>query len=490
MNLTTRRPPWLSLAATISLLAGCGAGPATPSPAGTGPASSPAASTSGTSAPSTGASNAPSAGPTTLPTVAGSAAPTIVPSLVPTIGPTLAPTAPPTAAPTPTFGPPAIAWTRHVGTQAEDAARAIAADSGGIAIAGDTGGSMDGAIQGPSDAFLRWYDLSGNLRWGRQVGTSRQEWASDVSVDDGGITLLGTTDGSFSGTGGTNAKDLFLRRYDRDGNELWTRQYVTATDEDAGGMAADASGLTVVTTVQPPPSDTPTTFNVQVLVLRYDRSGNLAWTFDFGTSEQDEAEAIAIDAAGFTVGGATDGDMEGKNAGPYSDAFLRRYDIDRRLLWTRQWGQQGDDTVLSIAADDTGITAVGYTNADAFGNEPSQAFIRRYDRAGTLLWSQVFGTTESEIAWGVTADAGGLTVTGYTYGALDGTHAGGLDVFGRTWERSGNLVWRTQFGTSGAEIGIDVASDGRGITILGHTNGALGGASQGELDLFIRRYAR
>jgi hypothetical protein len=338
---------------------------------------------------------------------------------------------------------------------------------------------------------VRWYDLSGTVRWGRQIGTGRQDWGRDVALDPGGVTVLGSTDGSFSGSAGTNAKDLFLRRFDRNGTALWTRQHTTATDEDPAGIAADASGITVVTTVAAPPTDTTTTtFNVQILVLRFDFAGTLVWTLELGTAEQDEAGAIAIDAAGFTVGGTTDGDMEGTNAGPFSDAFLRRYDHERRLLWTRQWGQQGDDAVLSLAADDTGVTAVGYTNADAYGNEPSQAFIRRYDRAGTLAWSQVFGTTESEVAWGVTADAVGLTVTGYSYGALDGASLGGLDVFARTYDRGGNVVFGTQYGTSAQEIGIDVASDGRGFAVLAHSNGALGGTALGELDLVLRRYSR
>jgi hypothetical protein len=246
----------------------------------------------------------------------------------------------------------------------------------------------------------------------------------------------------------------------------------------------------VVATVQPPPSDTSTTFNVQVLVLRYDFAGNVVWSFEFGTGEQDEAEALAIDSTGFTVGGTTDGDMEGPNAGPYSDAYIRRYNHERQVLWTRQWGQPGDDAVVSLAADDTGITAVGYTHADQYGNEPSQAFIRRYDRNGSLLWAQLFGTTESEIAWGVSADSTSLFVTGYTYGALDGSHAGGLDVFARRYDRAGNVAFRTQFGTGGGEIGIDVAADPNGFTVVGHTNGALGGAALGELDLFLRRYSR
>jgi len=456
------RAPALLIA--IALLSGCGGAQPSSTPTSSGPTGSPLASPSST--------RSPGSDPTGLATSTPDAS----------------------AAPSASAGqsmPPVIttAWTRHFGTKSEDVARGNAADGTGIAVVGETLGSLDGTVQGASDAFLRWYDLAGTLLWGRQVGTTRQEWAKDVTVDAGGITLLGSTDGSFTGGTGSNAKDVFLRRFDRSGTVLWTRQHVTPTDEEPGGIAVDAGGLTVVATVQPPPSDTGTTFDVQVLVLRYDFAGNLAWSFQFGTNEQDEADAVAIDATGFTVGGATDGDMQGTNAGPYSDAYIRRYDHNRQLLWSRQWGQPGDDAVQSLAADDAGITAVGYTHADPYGNEPSQAFIRRYDRTGNLLWAQLFGTADSEIAWGVAADGPALVVAGYTYGALDGAHAGGLDVFTRRYDRAGTVTWRTQFGTSSAEIGMDVAVDANGFSVVGHTTGALGGASLGETDIFLRRFA-
>ena len=124
------------------------------------------------------------------------------------------------------------------------------------------------------------------------------------------------------------------------------------------------------------------------------------------------------------------------------------------------------------------------------GNEPSQAFIRRYDRAGHLQWSKIFGSPDSEVAWGVAADADALTVTGYTFGDLDGDNEGSFDVFVRRYSRSGAAVWKRQFGTTQADLGIDVAADGKGFTILGHTAGALGGDPKGNLDVFVRRYTR
>jgi hypothetical protein len=269
----------------------------------------------------------------------------------------------------------------------------------------------------------------------------------------------------------------------------WTRQFGTTAEDVAGGIAADSEGITVVGTTGGElkgnlrgPSD--------AFVRRYDRSGNVVFTRQFGTPAGDSASAVAIDGGGFTVGGGTDGDLQGTNAGPFTDAFVRRYNAAGAVQWTRQWGQKGDDQVLSMAADGTGITSVGYSHKDAQGINASQAFIRRVDRDGNLVFSRIFGTPDSEIAWGVASDSRGLTVTGYTYGDLDANNKGTFDVFVRRYSRAGNVTWSRQFGTTGADLGLDVAADAEGFTVFGHTNGELAGNARGELDVFVRRYDR
>jgi hypothetical protein len=281
--------------------------------------------------------------------------------------------------------------------------------------------------------------------------------------------------------------DVFVRRYTKTGGVLWTRQFGTTEQEDPGDIAADPIGLTVVGTTmgalvgrQRGDGD--------VVVRRYAYDGRVLWTRQFGTPRAEFGDAVASDSGGITVGGGTDGDLVHPNAGPFSDAFLRRYDRHGRIVWTRQFGQAGDDNVNSIAADGTGITAVGYTHETPTEESTSQAFIRRYDRQGKLLWSRIFGTPESEIAWGVTQDPDVVTVTGYTFGALDGPSHGSFDVFVRSYRRSGTLQSRRQFGTADAELGIDVAANAAGFAVLGHTNGSFGGPNSGDLDVFVRRY--
>ena len=382
-------------------------------------------------------------------------------------------------------------WTRHLGTKAEEAAGGIAADGSGLTVVGTTGGNLKHPVRGGSDAFIRRYDRAGKVLWTRQFGTGAQDAGHDLAADAGGLTVLGSTDGSFSGSGGTlGIDDLFVRRYGRDGHVKWTRQFGTSVDEDPGAIAAGDGGLFVVGTTVGALTGTNTPDDPDAFIRRYDRSGHVEWTRQFGTTDGDSADAVAVDGGAVFVGGGTDGNLRGANAGPFTDAFLRRYDTTGHVVWTRQWGQEGDDQVLSVAADASGVTAVGYTHADAMGNEPSQAFIRRYDRAGHLQWAKIFGSPDSEIAWGVAADGKALTVTGYTFGDLDADNKGSFDVFVRRYNRAGTAVWKRQFGTTQADLGIDVAADGKGFTILGHTQGALGGDPKGNLDVFVRRYTR
>jgi hypothetical protein len=380
------------------------------------------------------------------------------------------------------------AWTRQFGTTDTDAAGGIAADGAGYVVVGVTNGNLSGQNKGYSDAFIRRYDGSGGIVWTRQFGTQLQDSGDAVAVDAGGYTVLGTTDGVFGGPGGTLGRnDLFVRRYSRAGQVLWTERIGTGKNEVSGGVAADSGGITVVGStggnVAAPHR------SMDVVVGRYGFDGSVRWTRQFGTARADFGSAVSSDADGITVAGGTDGNLDGHNAGPFTDGFVRRYSRSGLVRWTRQFGQAGDDQVLSVAGDATGISAVGYTRSQPTTDVTGQAFIRRYDHSGTLVWKRIFGTPEEEIAWGVTQDHDALTVTGYTQGSLDGPNQGGYDAFVRRYDRSGSLHWGAQIGTVDAEIAVGVAAGTGGFAVLGHTNGAVHGPNQGDLDIFVRKYS-
>ena len=378
------------------------------------------------------------------------------------------------------------------GHQGRRVAGGIAADGSGLTIVGTTGGHITHNVRGGSDAFIRRYDRTGKVLWTRQFGTDAQDIGQDVAADAGGLTVLGSTDGSFSGSGGTlGINDLFVRRYDRNGHEDGpassarrpTRTRARSRPAMAGCSSSGRRSGALTGTNAP---DDPDAF-----VRRYDRSGHVEWTRQFGTTTATPRARSTPTAAACSSAGAPTATSRAPNAGPFTDAYLRRYDTAGHVLWTRQWGQEGDDQVLSVAADSTGVTAVGYTHADATGNEPSQAFIRRYDRDGPLAVVEDLRLARLRDRLGRRGRRPRARRSPATPSATSTptTRAASTSSSAAT-TGPGRPSGSASSGRRRRDLGIDVAADGKGFTILGHTMGALGGDAKGNLDVFVRRYTR
>jgi hypothetical protein len=104
------------------------------------------------------------------------------------------------------------------------------------------------------------------------------------------------------------------------------------------------------------------------------------------------------------------------------------------------------------------------------------------------LWARRFGSSGRDTGTGVAVDESGRAyVTGSTRGSLEGTNAGGEDVFLRTYDPDGNVVWTRQFGTEANDFSRGVAVDATGNTyVTGTTGGSLDGTNTGGT--FLRKY--
>lgn len=163
--------------------------------------------------------------------------------------------------------------------------------------------------------------------------------------------------------------------------------------------------------------------------------GDTIWTRQFGTNDDDWAYGVTTDPTGnVIITGPTGGLLEGTNAGGM-DVFLRKYDTNGGVLWTRQFGTTTLDSASSVAIDAAdSIIVTGYTDGSLEGTNAgsSDVFVRKYDTNGLVLWTRQFGTTALDRAYGATTDAAGnIIITGHTEGAIEGTNAGSSDVFVR-----------------------------------------------------------
>lgn len=78
---------------------------------------------------------------------------------------------------------------------------------------------------GGADAFVRKYDLNGNELFTRQLGTDGDDYAYGVAVGTSNVLVVGGTGGAFPGQTYTSNGDAFMRLYDFNGNELGTREF-------------------------------------------------------------------------------------------------------------------------------------------------------------------------------------------------------------------------------------------------------------------------
>lgn len=288
----------------------------------------------------------------------------------------------------------------------------------GIAAAGDGGFLVAGAVGvngGGSDVSIRRYNAFAGDEWditfdGGAGGTNR---AYDIAVDgDGMIYTCGYIETA------TDALDAWVGKYDADGDEEWFESWDGGESlEDAiKGVAFDADGNVIAvgfTTTLAQGED--------VLVRKFDADGGELWTRTYNNSDaggSDQAYGVAVDATGnIYVTGHETVDVPAD-----SDVWVRKYDPDGEVLWTKSWGGGGNaqDRGNDVAVGPNGeLYVVGFINAAATSND---IFVRRMDPDdGSTIWTDTVDieNNSTEEANGVAVEsagnvyvAGSIPVTG------------------------------------------------------------------------------
>ncbi|MEJ2290610.1 MAG: SBBP repeat-containing protein [Deinococcales bacterium] len=265
-------------------------------------------------------------------------------------------------------------WARQFGGTGNDYASGITTDAdGNTTVFGYTSGVLPGQTSaGGADLILVKNDPDGNQLWTRQLGTSLDDYSGGITTDAAGnTTVVGDTAGIFPGQTSAGGTDIVLVKYDPNGNQLWTRQFGSAGNDIAGDVTTDAAGNTILVgfTYGELPGQTGAG-GTDIILAKYDPNGNQLWTRQFGSTSNDYAYGIATDPAGnSTLIGNTLGALPGHPSAGRADVILAKYDPEGSQLWTRQFGSASDDYGYGITADAAGnATLVG----DTLGALPGQ----------------------------------------------------------------------------------------------------------------------
>ena len=115
------------------------------------------------------------------------------------------------------------------------------------------------------------------------------------------------------------------------------------------------------------------------------------WARQFGSAGPDEATSVAVDATGNVyVAGWADGGVDGEiGAGSY-DSFVRKYDPSGTVLWTRQFGSAQEDGASDVEVDaDGNVYVVGRTGEEPVVESTDvrwDAYVRKLGPDGSELF--------------------------------------------------------------------------------------------------------
>jgi hypothetical protein len=264
----------------------------------------------------------------------------------------------------------ALLWIQQIATSFTDHAGAVGVDSNGnVHVAGYTAGALTGQTNaGTFDAFVVKYDASGTLVWARQFGTDSGDYARGVGVTaTGTVYLAGSTRGTLPAQTSAGAEDAFIARYSSSGTLNWTRQFGTVGVDQVMALSVESTGDSYIAgSTTGPLSGQTHAGGVDAFVMKYDSGGTWQWTRQFGTGGDEEGLAVHVDWGGnaFVAGYTTDTLPEQTTVGQ-RDAFVTKYDVSGTLGWTRQFGTQEDDSAAGVGADMAGNAYVaGYTGGE------------------------------------------------------------------------------------------------------------------------------
>lgn len=270
-------------------------------------------------------------------------------------------------------------------------------------------------------------------------GTGRFDEAFAVGVDTGGgVYVAGTTDGALPGQQSAGFADAFLRRYDLAGNEIWTRQFGTNDDDSSLALTVDSLGNVYIAGEAGGALPGQTGMGgIDVWLRKYDSRGEELWTRQFGTSGSDSGLGLGLDAiGGVYLVGSTSGELISQSYAGDTDAFLRKYNGDGDHLRTVQFGteslEEGSDVVVDVAGNVyvTGFVGGAFSGQNFLGGR-NDAYVVKFDASLTQVWTRQFGTPDRDLATAVAVGLrGSLYVVGGTEGALAGQASSGkADAF-------------------------------------------------------------
>ncbi|HET6243101.1 MAG: SBBP repeat-containing protein [Bacteroidetes bacterium] len=326
-----------------------------------------------------------------------------------------------------------VIWASFVGGSDSDELHGIDSFENNIVVTGFSASAnfpiTQGVIQQTKkanyDAVITKFSSSGTILWSTYYGGSSIDFAYKTKFDSQGNILV---------AGYSNSTDLYISA------NAWQNTIAGSYDS---------------------------------FILKLNPMGEFIWSTYFGGSGADAALTMDVDhfdnivIAGFTTSvnlPLTANSAQNSLAGA-RDAFVAKFSSEGNLLYSTYFGGTASEDVHIVTFDKAGnilITGDTYSNDfpvtigafQTYNAGSADAYLTKFNTAGSVEWSTYFGGSSYEDPAGMTSDEdlnvylSGVTqsndfhIAGNSFQTTkQGTEAGFISKF----NSNGNLVWSTYF---------------------------------------------
>ena len=425
-------------------------------------------------------------------------------------------------------------WARTWGGEDDDSYGAVAlGPDGSVYLTGwfvgavdfDPGPGVDYLTSnGSDDVFLSKFAPDGDLLWARTWGAELWDSGHAVTVDQAGDVyvvgvFLGTVDFD-PGSGidfhmSNGYADVFLSKFDADGNYQWARtwggvstenDFAEAISEDGAGNIYVSGKFSGTVDFDPGPGTDYHSSNGgwDVSLSKFNSSGDFEWARTWGGPSPDGGwgvvacmsdniyitgwfqQTVDLDPGPGTYLRTSNGDR---------DAFLSDFDSNGVFKWAKTWGGTGTDQGYLIAVDvysDVYVEGdfndiVDFDPGSGIDNRASNGSddisLSKFDSGGNYKGTLTWGGPGGDYGGGVGVDnSGDIFVTGWFQATVDFdpglgvenlTSNGSDDIFISKFNSSGQFQWARTLGGFGSEHGGCLVVDSSGnMFVDGHFNGS------------------
>jgi uncharacterized delta-60 repeat protein len=296
------------------------------------------------------------------------------------------------------------------------------------------------------DSYTLKYSPDGDLLWAKTYAGSATgvDYGYALAVDQSGNAYV-----AGFGNGDNPTFDIFVLKYDSDGNSVWTQRWtspITNYSAYAYSIAVDNQGNVFTTGFE---SDGLT--DGEFITLKFNSSGVLQWAtpYNGSTSSIDYANHIVVDSDGNSYITGWSGGVNNLH-----DMTTIKYDPDGNELWVKRYNGSADDNDYSywLALDGSGNVYVAGQSVET-GSDNDITTIK-YGANGDEIWVRHYdGPAHGyDAGQGIAVDSdGNAYVTG------NHTLATGLECVTLKYSPAGDLLWTTSFNGPDASGGVFIS---------------------------------